>query len=197
MTASTFPALRDFVRGIRRNSRRPMARNFGVLFDLRLKNWLSKQSWSRWFETPFRPLWHHRNGFPKWSLPGYINGDYQGWALICIIYSNYLFCRMCTCIPLLHINTTHIFDPQKHFDCKLCNKYTIHWCNQIWYRCNTKLDQAFINPVWGPYDFDALVRPVTCTSVNANCVRTITWGWRYHQQWLFRISPHPGELSGI
>ena len=32
-----------------------------VFFDLRLKKRLSKQSWSWWFETPSRPLWHHCN----------------------------------------------------------------------------------------------------------------------------------------
>ena len=32
--------------------KRPVTRSFGVFFDLRLNNRLSKQSWGWWFETP-------------------------------------------------------------------------------------------------------------------------------------------------
>ena len=42
-------------------AQRPVSRSFGVIFDLRLKEWLSKQSWGWWFETPVRPLWRHDN----------------------------------------------------------------------------------------------------------------------------------------
>ena len=42
-------------------SQRPVARSFGVFFDLRLNKRLSKQSWGWWFETPSRSLWHHCN----------------------------------------------------------------------------------------------------------------------------------------
>ena len=40
----------------------PVTRSFDVFFDLRLNQWLSKQSWGWWFETLSCPLWRHRNG---------------------------------------------------------------------------------------------------------------------------------------
>ena len=43
-------------------TQRPITRSFDVYFDLRTNKRLSKQSWRWWFETPSRPLWHHRNG---------------------------------------------------------------------------------------------------------------------------------------
>ena len=42
-------------------AQRPVTRSFDVFFDLRLNNWLSKQSWGWWFETLSRPLWRHCN----------------------------------------------------------------------------------------------------------------------------------------
>ena len=42
-------------------AQRKVTRSFDVFFDLRLNNWLSKQWWGWWFETPFRPLWRHCN----------------------------------------------------------------------------------------------------------------------------------------
>ena len=42
-------------------SRRPVTRSFDVFFDLRLIKWLSKQTRSRWSETPSRSLWRHCN----------------------------------------------------------------------------------------------------------------------------------------
>ena len=41
---------------------RPVTRSFGVFFDLRLNERLSKQSWGWWFETPSHPFWRHSNG---------------------------------------------------------------------------------------------------------------------------------------
>ena len=35
-------------------AQRPVARSFGVFFDLCLNKRLSKHSWGRWFETPSR-----------------------------------------------------------------------------------------------------------------------------------------------
>ena len=40
---------------------RPVMWSFDVFFDLRLKKWLSKQSWGWWFETPPCSLWHQCN----------------------------------------------------------------------------------------------------------------------------------------
>ena len=65
----TFSANWPFVRG---NSpvpgefpaQRPVTMSFDVFFDLRLNNWLSKQSWGRWFETLSCPLWRHCNDNP-------------------------------------------------------------------------------------------------------------------------------------
>ena len=42
-------------------AQRPVAPSFDVLFHLGLNEWLSKQSWGWWFETPLRPLWCHSN----------------------------------------------------------------------------------------------------------------------------------------
>ena len=42
-------------------SQRPVTRSFGVFFDLRLNERLSKQSRDWWFETPSHPLWRHYN----------------------------------------------------------------------------------------------------------------------------------------
>ena len=40
-----------------------------VFFDLCLNETWNKQSWGWWFETPFRPLWRHRNDWqPLWIL---------------------------------------------------------------------------------------------------------------------------------
>ena len=38
-------------------TQRPVARSFGVFFDLRLNKRLSKQPWGWWFETPLWSLW--------------------------------------------------------------------------------------------------------------------------------------------
>ena len=40
-------------------TQRPVTRSFDVFFGVRLNKRLSKQSWSWWFETPSRSLWHH------------------------------------------------------------------------------------------------------------------------------------------
>ena len=37
----------------------PVTPSFDVFFDLRLNEWLSKQSWGWWFYTPSCPLWRH------------------------------------------------------------------------------------------------------------------------------------------
>ena len=42
-------------------AQRPVTRGFDVLFHLLPNKRLRKQSWGWWFETPFRPLWRHRN----------------------------------------------------------------------------------------------------------------------------------------
>ena len=43
-------------------AQRPVTRSFDVFFDLRLNEWLSKQSWGWWFETLSCQLWLHCNG---------------------------------------------------------------------------------------------------------------------------------------
>ena len=47
-------------------AQRPVTRSFDVFFDRRLNKRLSKQSWGRWFETPYHPLWRHCNYY--WHL---------------------------------------------------------------------------------------------------------------------------------
>ena len=63
-----FPRYWPFVRGIHRfpvnSPHRAQWRGvlmFSLIFDLRLNNRLSKQSWGWWFETLWRLLWRHRN----------------------------------------------------------------------------------------------------------------------------------------
>ena len=45
-------------------SRRPATLSFDVFFDLCLNKRLNKQSRRRWFETPSRSFWCHRNEIP-------------------------------------------------------------------------------------------------------------------------------------
>ena len=42
-------------------TQRSVTQSFDVFFDLHLNDWLSKQWWGWWFETPLCPLWRHRN----------------------------------------------------------------------------------------------------------------------------------------
>ena len=42
-------------------AQRPVTRSFGVFFDLRLNERLSKHSWGWWLETPSCPLWRQSN----------------------------------------------------------------------------------------------------------------------------------------
>ena len=66
-----FPRYWPLVREIHRSS---VNSPHDVFFDLRLNEWLSKQSWGCWFETPLRPLWRHSNVivkvnlYPSWSF---------------------------------------------------------------------------------------------------------------------------------
>ena len=53
--AGNSPVIGEFL------AQRPVTWSFDVFFDLRLNEWLSKQSWGWWFETPTRPLWRHSN----------------------------------------------------------------------------------------------------------------------------------------
>ena len=58
------PRYWPFVRGIHRppvNSPHNCQLRRVLIFDLRLNKWLSKQSWSWWFETPSCSLWRHCN----------------------------------------------------------------------------------------------------------------------------------------
>ena len=43
-------------------AQRPVTRSFVVFFVLHLNEWLSKQSWAWWFETPSHPLWRNCYG---------------------------------------------------------------------------------------------------------------------------------------
>ena len=47
-------------------AQKPVTRSFDVFFDLRVNEWLSKQTWGWWFETPSRPLWRHSNENVEW-----------------------------------------------------------------------------------------------------------------------------------
>ena len=63
-------------------TQRPVTRSFDVVFDLRLNKRLSKQSKGWWFETPSRPIWHHRNVFHECSghILAVIMRALRGWG---------------------------------------------------------------------------------------------------------------------
>ena len=65
----TFSALLAFCAGNSPASQRPMTRSFGVFFDLRLNQQLSKQWRRRWFKTPSCPLWRHCNVIYPGPMP--------------------------------------------------------------------------------------------------------------------------------
>ena len=60
-------------------AQRPVTRSF-ICFDLGLNNWLSKQLWGSWFETPLSPLWCHCNTknlqWPLFQTPVVGNSNY-------------------------------------------------------------------------------------------------------------------------
>ena len=62
-------------------SQKPVTRSFGVFFDLRLNEGLSKQSLGWWFETSLRPLWRHCNNCvrhqDRWALNYLQNASYE------------------------------------------------------------------------------------------------------------------------
>ena len=62
-------------------AQRPVARSFGVFFDLRLNKRLSKQSWGWWFETQKRPLWRHCNG----AQAGSWNISKLSWVIVVFV----------------------------------------------------------------------------------------------------------------
>ena len=68
-------------------AQRPVTRNFGVFFDLRLNKLLSKQSKRRWFETPSRSLWRHCNGTSQ-SEAMFENSCKLTWILTRRFFSN-------------------------------------------------------------------------------------------------------------
>ena len=47
-------------------AQRPVTRSFDVFYDLCLNEFLSKQSWGWWFETPSCPLWRHSSAWGIW-----------------------------------------------------------------------------------------------------------------------------------
>ena len=61
-------------------AQKPATPSFNVFFDLRLNEWLSKQSWGWWFETPSRPLWRHYDGQSRTTPPQvYSLRGREGW----------------------------------------------------------------------------------------------------------------------
>ena len=62
-------------------TQRPVTRSFDVFLGLRLNKRLGKQSRGWWFETPWRPLWRHCNGW--WNLAkndSLVLSSYPWWA---------------------------------------------------------------------------------------------------------------------
>ena len=63
-------------------AQRPVTWSFDVFFGLRQNQGLNKQSWSWWFETPSRPIWHHCNVMAE-NLPSKHTSN------IFLVYVNY------------------------------------------------------------------------------------------------------------
>ena len=61
-------------------AQRPVTWSFDVFFDLRLNNWLGKQSWGRWFDTPSCPLWRHSNDMGHVHYMGSITSSIPVWS---------------------------------------------------------------------------------------------------------------------
>ena len=61
-------------------AQRLVTQSFDGFFDLRLNEWLSKQSWGWWFETPSRQLLRHGHVFHDslymilYTRPASLNG---------------------------------------------------------------------------------------------------------------------------
>ena len=71
-------------------SQRPVMRNFGVFFDLRLNKRSGKRWWGWWFETPSCPLWRHFNVTPsRWFENDYIC------RLLCLSHTNKIAVSYC------------------------------------------------------------------------------------------------------
>ena len=99
-------------------TQRPVTRNFGVSFDLRLNKRLSKQPWGWWFETPSWSLWRQCNdsnrlwcnicvfsrGIPvmQWCVNKWVVFD----IVLCEIYSRCLI----SCLWIQMFNRTDSHD---------------------------------------------------------------------------------------
>ena len=95
-------------------AQRPVTRSFGVFFDLRLHEWLSKQSWGWWFETPSCTLWRRCDA--KHITVSLING-----YLVCTSICFFLI-YMCT-----HRNTWCQTLKWCHMSIKSPQTYTATW----------------------------------------------------------------------
>ena len=123
----------------------PVTRSFGAFFDLHLNKCLSKQSWSWWLETPFRPLWRH-----CMQTFGYENRVASELHINCAgIFDNQLFVRIiirsnknesdnCVEYWILYFDTHQphdfskvalfIFDNDKHMGTKIAGHTHAHGC---------------------------------------------------------------------
>ena len=126
-------------------AQRPVTRSFDAFFDLHLNKWLSKQSWSWWLETPFRPLWRH-----CMQTFGYENRVACELHINCAgIFDNQLFVRIiirsnknesdnCVEYWILYFDTHQphdfpkvalfIFDNDKHMGTKIAGHTHAHGC---------------------------------------------------------------------
>ena len=63
-------------------SQRPVKRSFDTCFDLSLNKRLSKQSRSRWFETPLHSLWRHCNDSSQLNTKCRFNIQQILWSML-------------------------------------------------------------------------------------------------------------------
>ena len=77
-------------------AQRPVTRSFGVFFDLRLYQRLSKQSWGWWFETLPRPLWRHC--IDSWKPHHSMTSNWS----TCILSVTRIYACLAFCIIIRH-----------------------------------------------------------------------------------------------
>ena len=113
-------------------TQRLVTRSFDVYFDLRPNKRLSKQSWGWWFETPWHPLWRHRNaGVSPWS-PAQDQGRIH---VVLFLVVNFFYSDrvplICTCWVLCDIHDrtiSKLFYQNQRRNVRLPMKYSGQSC---------------------------------------------------------------------
>ena len=131
-----------------------MTRSFDVFFDLRLNEWLSKQSRGWWFETPSRPLWRHSNG-STWCYVVKQVPDRKFASLYVSLILNALVLAMihsCSWVS---------------FSIPWCISAVCAWKRILWYVCQMRLSCLVMDMQMYSLDY-WLITSHMCTGVSCN-----------------------------